>query len=143
MHTATFILAIALLVLGLFGMLATSSASDLQTNAIPGLFFGGGILIASLYAFRERQHGMATASFLAFLAFLTSSPPVLGAVFRGSFDWLRSDLRQASLIMTLTGVYIAVAFFTWRRARRAKALSVLRGGFAEKGNEKRRSGRPT
>ena len=81
MHGPTFILAVVLLILGVTGLLDTSSAAEIQTRATPGLFFGGSILIASLYAFRERRHGMAAASFLTFIAFLTSVPPTLKPVY--------------------------------------------------------------
>ena len=56
MHLLSFILALALLALGITGLKDAGSAEALQSQATPGLFFGGAILIASLYGIRERRH---------------------------------------------------------------------------------------
>ena len=117
MHSFTFLLAVALLTLGAVGMIGSSSPDEIQANASPGLFFGGSILIASFYALREPRHGMAAASFLTFLAFLTNASTVLGELLRGSFEWLRIDHRHASLVMTLSAIYLGLSYRGWRRAR--------------------------
>ena len=126
MHGLTFILAVVLLILGLTGLLDTTSAAEIQTRASPGLFFGGSILIASLYAFRERRHGMAAASFLTFIAFLTSVPPILKPIYRGTYDWLLIDHRQPTIIALASALYLGIAFAAWKRARRSLAITRLR-----------------
>ncbi|MEO1825849.1 MAG: hypothetical protein ABGZ31_09060 [Roseibacillus sp.] len=126
MHGLTFILAVVLLILGVMGLLETTSAAEIQTRASPGLFFGGSILIASLYAFRERRHGMAAASFLTFIAFLTSVPPTLKPIYRGTYDWLLIDHRQSTIIALASALYLGIAFAAWRRARRSLAITRLR-----------------
>ena len=128
MHGLTFILAVVLLILGVTGLPDTTSAAEIQTRASPGLFFGGSILIASLYAFRERRHGMAAASFLTFIAFLTSVPPILKPVYRGTYDWLLIDHRQPTIIALASALYLGVAFAAWKRARRSLAITRLREG---------------
>ena len=128
MHGLTFILAVFLLILGVTGLLETTSAAEIQTRASPGLFFGGSILIASLYAFRERRHGMAAASFLTFIAFLTSVPPILKPIYRGTYDWLLIDHRQPTIIALASALYLGVAFAAWKRARRSLAITRLREG---------------
>ena len=122
----TFILAVVLLILGVTGLPDTTSATEIQTRASPGLFFGGSILIASLYAFRERRHGMAAASFLTFIAFLTSVPPILKPVYRGTYDWLLIDHRQPTIIALASALYLGIAFAAWKRARRSLAIARLR-----------------
>ena len=126
MHGLTFILAVFLLILGVTGLLETTSAAEIQTRASPGLFFGGSILIASLYAFRERRHGMAAASFLTFIAFLTSVPPTLKPIYRGTYDWLLIDHRQSTIIALASALYLGIAFAAWKRARRSLAITRLR-----------------
>ncbi len=126
MHGLTFILAVVLLILGVTGLPDTTSAAEIQTRASPGLFFGGSILIASLYAFRERRHGMAAASFLTFIAFLTSVPPTLKPVYRGTYDWLLIDHRQPTIIALASALYLGIAFAAWKRARRSLAIARLR-----------------
>ena len=126
MHGPTFILAVVLLILGVTGLLDTSSAAVIQTRATPGLFFGGSILIASLYAFRERRHGMAAASFLTFIAFLTNVPPILKPIYRGTYDWLLIDHRQPTIIALASALYLGIAFAAWKRARRSLAITRLR-----------------
>ncbi len=126
MHGLTFILAVVLLILGVTGLPDTTSATEIQTRASPGLFFGGSILIASLYAFRERRHGMAAASFLTFIAFLTSVPPILKPVYRGTYDWLLIDHRQPTIIALASALYLGIAFAAWKRARRSLAIARLR-----------------
>ena len=126
MHGLTFILAVVLLILGVTGLPDTTSAAEIQTRASPGLFFGGSILIASLYAFRERRHGMAAASFLTFIAFLTSVPPILKPVYRGTYDWLLIDHRQPTIIALVSALYLGIAFAAWKRARRSLAIARLR-----------------
>ena len=126
MHGLTFILAVVLLILGVTGLPDTTSAAEIQTRASPGLFFGGSILIASLYAFRERRHGMAAASFLTFIAFLTSVPPILKPVYRGTYDWLLIDHRQPTIIALASALYLGIAFAAWKRARRSLAIARLR-----------------
>tara|TARA_B100001057_G_scaffold496092_1_gene596674 strand:- start:1940 stop:2326 length:387 start_codon:yes stop_codon:yes gene_type:complete len=126
MHGLTFILAVVLLILGVTGLLDTTSAAEIQTRASPGLFFGGSILIASLYAFRERRHGMAAASFLTFIAFLTSVPPILKPIYRGTYDWLLIEHRQPTIIALASALYLGIAFAAWKRARRSLAITRLR-----------------
>ena len=126
MHGLTFILAVVLLILGVTGLPDTTSAAEIQTRASPGLFFGGSILIASLYAFRERRHGMAAASFLTFIAILTSVPPILKPVYRGTYDWLLIDHRQPTIIALASALYLGIAFAAWKRARRSLAIARLR-----------------
>ena len=126
MHGLTFILAVVLLILGVTGLLDTTSAAEIQTRASPGLFFGGSILIASLYAFREQRHGMAAASFLTFIAFLTSVPPILKPIYRGTYDWLLIDHRQSTIIALASALYLGIAFAAWKRARRSLAITRLR-----------------
>ncbi|RPF92438.1 MAG: hypothetical protein CBB78_001415 [Roseibacillus sp. TMED18] len=126
MHGLTFILAAVLLILGVTGLLDTISAAEIQTRASPGLFFGGSILIASLYAFRERRHGMAAASFLTFIAFLTSVPPILKPIYRGTYDWLLIEHRQPTIIVLASALYLGIAFAAWKRARRSLAITRLR-----------------
>ena len=126
MHGLTFILAVFLLILGVMGLLETTSAAEIQTRASPGLFYGGSILIASLYAFRERSHGMAAASFLTFIAFLTSVPPTLKPIYRGTYDWLLIDHRQSTIIALASALYLGIAFAAWKRARRSLAITRLR-----------------
>ena len=126
MHGLTFILAVVLLILGVTGLPDTTSAAEIQTRASPGLFFGGSILIASLYAFRERRHGMAAASFLTFIAILTSMPPILKPVYRGTYDWLLIDHRQPTIIALASALYLGIAFAAWKRARRSLAIARLR-----------------
>ena len=128
MHVLTFTLAAALLALGTIGLLNTTSAAEIQAQAIPGLFFGGSALIAALYAFREKRHGMAAASFLTFLAFLTSAPAALGPLYRGVFDWFRIEHRQSMIVMILSALYLGTAFATWKRSRRSIAIARLREG---------------
>jgi hypothetical protein len=126
MHGLTFILAVVLLILGVTGLLDTTSAAEIQTRASPGLFFGGSILIASLYAFRERRHGMAAASFLTFIAFLTSVPPILKPIYRGTYDWLLIEHRQPTIIVLASALYLGIAIAAWKRARRSLAITRLR-----------------
>ena len=126
MNGLTFILAVVLLILGVTGLLDTTSAAEIQTRASPGLFFGGSILIASLYAFRERRHGMAAASFLTFIAFLTSVPPILKPIYRGTYDWLLIEHRQPTIIVLASALYLGIAFAAWKRARRSLAITRLR-----------------
>ena len=126
MHGLTFILAVVLLILGVTGLLDTTSAAEIQTRASPGLFFGGSILIASLYAFREWRHGMAAASFLTFIAFLTSVPPILKPIYRGTYDWLLMEHRQPTIIALASVLYLGIAFAAWKRARRSLAITRLR-----------------
>lgn len=126
MHGLTFILAVVLLILGVTGLLDTTSAAEIQTRASPGLFFGGSILIASLYAFREQRHGMAAASFLTFIAFLTSVPPILKPIYRGTYDWLLMEHRQPTIIALASALYLGIAFAAWKRARRSLAITRLR-----------------
>ena len=126
MHGLTFILAAVLLILGVTGLLDTTSAAEIQTRASPGLFFGGSILIASLYAFREQRHGMAAASFLTFIAFLTSVPPILKPIYRGTYDWLLIEHRQPTIIVLASALYLGIALAAWKRARRSLAITRLR-----------------
>ena len=126
MHGLTFILAAVLLILGVTGLLDATSAAEIQTRASPRLFLGGSILIASLYAFRERRHGMAAASFLTFIAFLTSVPPILKPIYRGTYDWLLIEHRQPTIIVLASALYLGIAFAAWKRARRSLAITRLR-----------------
>ena len=130
MHLLSFILALALLTLGITGLKDAGSAEALQSQATPGLFFGGAILIASLYGIRERRHGMAGASFVAFLAFLTSASGTIPALSRGTFDWSRADHRSASLVLVLCAFYLGAIFYKWKRARRQHAIEKLRDGMS-------------
>ena len=139
MHSLTFILAVALLILGLAGLLETTSAAEIQRRASPGLFFGGSILIASLYAFRERRHGMAAASFLSFIAFLTSAPPALKPIYRGTYDWLLIEHRQPTIIMLASALYLSAAFTSWKRTRRTLAIKSLKEGSSGSDSDRRAS----
>ncbi len=130
MHLLSFILALALLALGSIGLQDAGSAKALQSQAMPGLFFGGAILIASLYGIRERRHGLAGASFLAFLGFLTSASSMIPAVTGGTFAWSRVDHRSAFLVVLLCALYLGAAFCRWKRTRRQHAIEKLRDGMS-------------
>lgn len=130
MHVLSFILALALLTLGSLGLQGADSAKSLQSEAMPGLFFGGSILIASLYGIRERRHGMAGASFLAFLAFLTSASSSIRTMAGGTFVWARADHRHAFLVALLCACYLGAAFFKWKKTRRQHAVENLQSGLS-------------
>lgn len=89
---------------------------------MPGIFFGGAVLIASLYAIRETRHGLAGASFLAFLAFLTNAASFLGAHFNGSYDWHAPADRNAFLIALTTLCYLVILFTRWKRSRKLRSM---------------------
>jgi len=128
MHFLSFFYALALLALGVTGVLNSSNAAELRAFALPGLFFGGATLFCSFYALIEFRHGMAAASFLAFLAFLTNSSPLAGHFFRGTYDWSHPAHRLSSLIWALATIYLSIAFTRWKRTRREQAIASLKAG---------------
>ena len=69
---------------------------------------------------------MAAASFLTFIAFLTSVPPILKPIYRGTYDWLLIEHRQPTIIVLASALYLGIAFAAWKRARRSLAITRLR-----------------
>ena len=122
LHTLSFILAGVLLIVGIAGLTQSNSIQELRACAMPGIFFGGAILIASLYALKECRHGLAGASFLAFLAFLTNAASFLGAHSAGRYNWNTPGDRSATLLFLATLLYLAVAFTRCKRSRRQRAM---------------------
>ena len=82
-----FLYATCLLILGVIGLLNVEEPPDVRALGLPGLFFGGAVLFCSCYAIKEPRHGVAGASFLAFLAFLTSAATMGGHLFRSTLDF--------------------------------------------------------
>ena len=128
MHTLSFLLAIILLALGLSGVPAATTTEDLRSMVTPGIFFGGAILIASLYAIKEPHHGLAGAAFLVFLAFLTNAATCIGSIAGGTYEWSRHEHRIATLVLLLTTFYIGTALRSWKKARKTRALEELEKG---------------
>ena len=64
--------------------------------------------------------------FLTFIAFLTSVPPTLKPIYRGTYDWLLIDHRQSTIIALASALYLGIAFAAWKRARRSLAITRLR-----------------
>ena len=69
---------------------------------------------------------MAAASFLTFIAFLTSVPPILKPIYRGTYDWLLIEHRQPTIIVLASALYLGIALAAWKRARRSLAITRLR-----------------
>lgn len=125
MHALSFLLAIALLALGMTGIPAAASTEDLRAIVMPGIFFGGAVLIASLYAIKEPRHGLAGATFLVFLSFLTNSATLIGAITGGAYEWARHEHRVATLILILSASYLGAALRSWKQTRKARAIAEL------------------
>ena len=125
MHALSFLLAIALLALAMAGIPAVTSTEDLRAIVMPGIFFGGAVLIASLYAIKEPRHGLAGAAFLVFLSFLTNSATLIGAVTGGSYEWSRHEYRITTLALLLSTFYLGAALRSWKQARKARAIAEL------------------
>jgi hypothetical protein len=128
MHFLNFFYALALLALGVTGVLSSSNAAELRAFALPGLFFGGATLFCAFFALKEFRHGMAAASFLAFLAFLTNSTPLAGHLFGGTYDWSHPAHRLSSLLWILATIYLSIAITRWKRTRREQAIASLKAG---------------
>ncbi len=127
MHVLSFLYAFCLLALGVGGILAADEPGEVRALALPGLFFGGAALFCSLFALREPRHGLAGASFLGFLAFLTSAGGLLGSLPGGNLDLADSAQRQGAILCTASLLYITAAFLTWKRNRRLRAIADLAG----------------
>ncbi|MFM1561626.1 MAG: hypothetical protein ACKJSK_20155 [Roseibacillus sp.] len=121
----SFLYALALLGLGITGVLSSSNAEELRAFALPGLFFGGSTLFCSIFAIKEPRHGMAAASFLVFLAFLTNTSPLAGHLVRGTYDWSHPAHRISSMTWAVSLIYLSIAFAKWKRGRRARAIAEL------------------
>ncbi len=122
------IYALTLLIVGFFGLTIAHSAEDLRAIALPGLFFGGAVLFSSLYAIKEPRHGLSAASFLGFLAFLTSSASLITSMAQGGFNYSGPEDRTAAHIALASFIYLVIAFRTWKRKRRAQAIKELAQG---------------
>jgi hypothetical protein len=109
-------------------VLSSSNAAELRAFALPGLFFGGATLFCAFFALKEFRHGMAAASFLAFLAFLTNSTPLAGHLFGGTYDWSHPAHRLSSLLWILATIYLSIAITRWKRTRREQAIASLKAG---------------
>ena len=118
LHTLSFILAGVLIAIGSAGLLQTASLEEMRALAMPGIFFGGSILIASLYGFKEPRHGLAAVSFVSFLAFLTSSAAVLQPLLERSYTWQDPADRSTGMVLLATSAYLSVALRIWRSNRR-------------------------
>ena len=128
MHALSFLLAFALLALGMAGIPAAASTEDLRAIVMPGIFFGGAVLIASLYAIKEPRHGLAGAAFLVFLSFLTNFATLIGAVTGGTYAWSRHEHRIATLVLLLSTFYLGAALRSWKQARKARIIAELENG---------------
>ena len=128
MHSLSFLLALAFLILGMAGVPAVTSAENLRSFVMPHIFFGGAVLFTSFYAIKEPRHGLAGAAFLVFLAFLTNAATCIGAVAGGSYEWSRLEHRNAFLVLLLSSCYLALALRSWKQARRKRAIAELENG---------------
>jgi hypothetical protein len=128
MLVLSFLYAAAMFALGILGLNSGGDANEARALGLPGLYFGGGVLLSSLFALKERRHGLAGASFLAFLAFVTNSGTLFGPLSRGAYDWSAPALRLSTLLWAASAVYLRIAVTWWKRKRRAEAIAVLRGG---------------
>ncbi len=124
----SFLYALALLTLGVLGLLGVSEPGGVRTLALPGLFFGGAVLFCSFFALKEPRHGLAGASFLAFLAFLTNSATLVGHLTSRTYDWSNPGHRLGTAIWAASLFYLLAAFLTWKRTRRAGAIAQLEKG---------------
>lgn len=124
----SFIYALMLLAVGLFGMQGVTTAEEIHAVALPGLFYGGATLISSLYAIKEPRHGLSAASFLSFLAFLTNSASLITAFAKGGFQSSDPANRSAALVTVASLIYLVIALLTWKRNRREQAIKELQEG---------------
>jgi hypothetical protein len=85
------------------------------------------VFLCAFFALKEPRHGLAGASFLAFLAVLTNLATIGGPLLRGGYRWHLSQHRLATLVAVVSLIYLACALRWWRRRRRAQALAELRG----------------
>jgi hypothetical protein len=123
----SFLYAAALLGLGILGLNAGATPDEARALGLPGLYFGGGVLLCSFFALREPRHGLAGASFLAFIAFVTNSGTLFTPLARGSYAWSEPELRLSTFVWGASAIYLACAVRWWKRRRRADALANLRG----------------
>jgi len=128
MHILSFLLAIALLAMGIAGVQEGASTGQLQTIAMPGIFFGGAVLIASLYAIVEPRHGLAGATFLAFLAFLTNTATCISSATGGTYEWASLEHRNATLALLMCTFYLGAALRSWKHARKQRVIAELENG---------------
>lgn len=125
MHILSFLLALALLAMGIAGIPEGASTGELRSIAMPGIFFGGAVLIASLYAIMEPRHGLAGATFLAFLAFLTNAATCIGAATGGTYQWTSPEHRNATLVLLMCTFYLGAASRSWKHARKQRVIAEL------------------
>lgn len=123
----SFLHAAALLALGILGLGAGTSPEETRALGLPGLYFGGGTLFCALFALKEPRHGLAGASFLAFLAFLTSAASLVGPMTRGDFDWSAPRDRIHAAVWAASTIYLTCAVISWKRRRRAATLAEITG----------------
>jgi hypothetical protein len=128
MHILSFLLAFALLAMGIAGIQEVGSTRELRSIAMPGIFSGGAVLIASLYAIVEPRHGLAGATFLAFLAFLTNAATCIGPAIGGTYEWASPEHRNATLALLLCTFYLGAAFRSWKHARKQRVIAELENG---------------
>jgi hypothetical protein len=128
MHILSFLLALALLATGIVGIPEGGSTGELRSIAMPGIFFGGAVLIASLYAIMEPRHGLAGATFLAFLAFLTNAATCIGATTGGTYEWASPEHRNATLVLLMCTFYLGAALRSWKHARKQRVIAELENG---------------
>lgn len=121
----SFLYGLALLVVGMAGLQSGGDPNEARALGLPGLYFGGGIFLCSFFALREPRHGLAGASFLAFIAVVTNAANLLGPLTSGEYQWATPAHRLTTLVLAISTVYLACAFRWWKRARRAAALAAL------------------
>jgi hypothetical protein len=124
----SFLYAAVLLVLGFLGLQAGTDPNEARALGLPGLYFGGGALLCSFFALKEPRHGLAGATFLAFIAVLTNAMTIGGPLFQGTFDWSDPRHRLSTLIAGASVVYLATSIRWWKRQKRAEAIAALSGG---------------
>ena len=118
MLVLAFLYAAALLVLGGIAVVFREhpGAGEFAYSAF---FFGGSMLICSLFSLNMRRHGLSAAAFLAFLAFLTGCSKI--------FTQLTSPPAPEQTVLTpiLTAIltllslaYLAASIRHWQRSRR-------------------------
>ena len=117
MLVLTFLYAAALLVLGVMGVAAAPVPGEIPALATPALFFGGAVLLCALFALREPRHGLAAASFLAFLATLAACGKLIGWAARGQWAAAGPGLELTMALLALSVLHLAAALLAWRRSR--------------------------
>ncbi len=114
----TFLYALSVLAMGAMGLAAAGSPEEARSLATPGFFFGGATLLCAFFALREPRHGLAGASFLAFLAASSSIPAIAALASRSQAAWGNPPFMITTATFGLSLLYLAGAVHAWQKYRR-------------------------